>query len=71
MINSADHPQDLEEDDAINVCIDLAQSGLGSNSCGPAPRDEYRLPVKDYEFSILFKGVAPGELNDKSFFHII
>ncbi|MBQ2337045.1 MAG: hypothetical protein II381_12075, partial [Victivallales bacterium] len=71
MINSADHPQDLEEDDAINVCIDLAQSGLGSNSCGPAPREEYRLPVKDYEFSILFKGVAPGELDDKSFFHIV
>ena len=38
------HSFELEENDFVNVCIDLAMRGVGSNSCGPALPDKYEIP---------------------------
>ena len=68
MLDGAQHPNLLEEDDAVNVFIDLGQTGLGSGSCGPKPRPEYQLQAKDYRFRFRIHSVAPGELDDTTFF---
>ena len=40
------HSFELEENDFVNVCIDLAMRGVGSHSCGPDLPDEYEIPRK-------------------------
>jgi len=37
------HNFELEESGMTVLCIDCRQSGIGSNSCGPALREKYRL----------------------------
>ena len=37
------HDFELEKTDATVLCIDMRQSGIGSNSCGPELLKEYRL----------------------------
>lgn len=38
------HDHELEENDFVNVCIDLAMWGIGSHSCGPCLPEEYEIP---------------------------
>jgi len=38
------HSFELEENDFVNVCIDLAMRGVGSHSCGPILPAEYEIP---------------------------
>ena len=38
------HDFELTENDFVNVCIDLAMRGVGSNSCGPALAERYEIP---------------------------
>ena len=38
------HSFELEENDFVNVCIDLAMRGLGSKSCGPDLPSYYEIP---------------------------
>ena len=38
------HSFELEENDFVNVCIDLAMRGVGSHSCGPELPSEYEIP---------------------------
>ena len=40
------HSFELEGNDFVNVCIDLAMRGVGSHSCGPELPDEYEIPRK-------------------------
>ncbi|MBQ4267591.1 MAG: hypothetical protein IJB93_05310 [Clostridia bacterium] len=40
------HSFELEENDFVNVCIDLAMRGVGSHSCGPELPEEYEIPRK-------------------------
>lgn len=42
----AKHVADLEENDFVNVCIDLAMRGVGSHSCGPKLMEKYEIPRK-------------------------
>ena len=46
------HSFELEENDFVNVCIDLAMRGVGSHSCGPDLPDEFEIPK---EFKNTFK----------------
>ena len=53
------HSAELEKSDYVTVCIDKVQMGLGCvNSWGMIPRDEYRIPYRDYDFSFCH---FPGE----------
>ena len=47
------HSFQLEENDFVNVCIDLAMRGVGSNSCGPDLPSYYEIP-KNYKNSFRF-----------------
>lgn len=50
------HNYELEKSEYTIVCIDYAQSGVGSNSCGPQLAKQYRLDKENFsfEFSIKF-----------------
>ena len=47
------HSFELEENDFVNVCIDLAMRGVGSHSCGPELPAEYEIP-KTYKNTFKF-----------------
>ncbi len=54
-LTRARHEHELRRGDAPTLHVDLAQGGLGSNSCGPEPLEKYRLYLKEeraYAFSI-------------------
>jgi len=52
------HSQEVPKSDFITVCIDKVQMGLGCvNSWGAIPREEYRIPYQDYEFSFLISPI--------------
>ena len=38
------HSFELPENDFVNVCVDLAMRGVGSNSCGPQLPEKYEIP---------------------------
>ena len=46
------HSYELQESGSTVVCLDYAQSGIGSNSCGPELSKEYRLDKENFEFNI-------------------
>jgi len=43
LVNTA-HDFELAENDFVNVCLDVAMRGVGSNSCGPELADRYEIP---------------------------
>ena len=38
------HSFELEENDFVNVCVDVAMRGVGSHSCGPDLPEKYEIP---------------------------
>ena len=46
------HNYELEESGSTVLCLDHAQNGIGSNSCGPRVMDQYRLNDSEFTFSI-------------------
>lgn len=55
------HNFELEKSGSTVVCLDYAQNGIGSNSCGPELRKEYWLNEERFvfEMKLLF---GKGEL---------
>lgn len=51
------HNFELEKSGNTIVCLDYAQNGIGSNSCGPELRDEYQLDEEAFvfEMKLLFR----------------
>ena len=47
------HSFELEHNDFVNVCIDLAMRGVGSKSCGPDLPEDYEIP-KTYQNTFTF-----------------
>ena len=46
------HNYELERSPYTVLCLDYAQSGVGSNSCGPELLEKYRLDAKRFVFEI-------------------
>lgn len=46
------HNFELQPSNNTILCLDYAQSGIGSNSCGPELLEKYRLDCKEFEFGI-------------------
>lgn len=46
------HNFELQESGYTVLCLDYAQNGIGSNSCGPELLEKYRLDQKKFEFKI-------------------
>ncbi len=59
--DQARHPNELTPRDAVYVCLDAGHSGLGGNSCGPAPMAQYILRAQDVmQFSYSLRPCATG-----------
>lgn len=54
MLDAAEHTDELCSDGLVHLRIDYKDSGVGSNSCGPALEEPYRLNEKEilFEFKI-------------------
>lgn len=48
------HNYELEESDSTVLCVDYAQSGIGSGSCGPALLEAYRFDEKEFSYEVKF-----------------
>ncbi|BDR53232.1 beta-galactosidase [Bombiscardovia nodaiensis] len=46
------HNHELDESESTVLCLDYAQSGLGSNSCGPALAEPYRLDIPEFTYTL-------------------
>jgi len=51
-LTSRKHNFELEKSGCTVLCVDAAQTGIGSNSCGPALQPMYRLEPDEINFSI-------------------
>lgn len=54
-VHRAEHVWDLRADGKTHVSIDLAQSGVGTASCGPGTLPMYRLAPRSFRTSLLFE----------------
>ena len=53
------HPADLKKSDAVNLCIDLVQAGLGcEDSWGRITQKKYQVPYQNYEYSFFIKPIG-------------
>ena len=50
-LERAQHTDELVSDGLVHLRVDYKNSGVGSNSCGPALEEEFRLKEKNIEFS--------------------
>ena len=46
------HNFELEKSGSTIVCLDYAQNGIGSNSCGPRLQKEYRFDQEEFIFQM-------------------
>lgn len=55
------HNYELKPSGNTILCVDYAQNGIGSNSCGPELLEQYRFDAEDFTFGIrlILHGSAP------------
>lgn len=46
------HSYDLVESDSTVLCVDYKMSGIGSNSCGPNLKEQYRLNEEHFDWKV-------------------
>ena len=56
-LEAADHRNEVPTRDEVHVSLDQAHCGLGSNSCGPATLEQYRLPPEPTTFGFEIRPV--------------
>lgn len=59
---TAGHTYELERRPEITLNLDLAQSGLGSNSCGPGVLPQHELTAKAYRYCLRLRPLGTGEM---------
>lgn len=50
-LTRAAHNYELQDSGSTILCIDYAQNGIGSNSCGPEVLPQYRFEETEFTFS--------------------
>ncbi|MGC9348455.1 MAG: glycoside hydrolase family 2 TIM barrel-domain containing protein [Anaerolineae bacterium] len=58
----ADHTFELKRRPEITLNLDMAQSGLGSASCGPGVLPEYQLTAKGYRYCLRLRPLGEGDV---------
>ncbi len=56
-LEQARHTYDLVRRDTVTLNLDQAQTGLGSNSCGPGPLEQHILKPQAFEFRLRLRPV--------------
>ncbi len=60
-LDEAEHTFELELADRVFLNVDLAQSGLGSASCGPGVLPKYELSASAYRACVRLRPLADGD----------
>jgi hypothetical protein len=60
----AAHTHELTWRPTITLNLDLAQSGLGSASCGPGVLPKYQLTAQGYRYCLRLRPLKPGDRLD-------
>jgi hypothetical protein len=60
-LSQALHRHQLRPREYITLNLDLAQSGLGSESCGPGVLPQYRLEERNYEYSLRLRALSGAQ----------
>ena len=56
-LQEKEHLNELEKSDCVYLTLDLFYRGVGTESCGPGPFDQYRnLGAGEYEFNFCMQG---------------
>ncbi len=53
-LTSKNHNYELISSDSTVLCVDYAQAGIGSNSCGPELSEQYKLNLENFVFETKF-----------------
>lgn len=61
MIDRALHPYELVKQPQIELNIDYQQYGLGTNSCGPATQEQYKLKVEPFHYTFTLMMTEEGD----------
>ena len=59
---AAHYNHKLKEEDFTYIHIDAAQSGVGSNACGPVLADEYQVKCGKYSLIFTVTGCRRGDI---------
>lgn len=54
-IQSAQHPPDLIEDEAVHLRLDARVAGVGTGACGPAVKEDFMVKTDDFAFKFLLE----------------
>lgn len=58
VVEAARHPCDLVEEEATLLRLDARVAGVGTGACGPAVREDLRVPVESMEFGFRLEAVG-------------
>ncbi len=50
-LTEKNHNYELEKSGHVVLCLDYKQDGIGSNSCGPEPEEQYRFTENEFTFA--------------------
>jgi len=53
-LTEKNHNYELIPSDYVVLCLDYAQNGIGSNSCGPELKKKYRLDINEFRYEFCF-----------------
>jgi len=56
-LTNAKHTTDLAREDFVTINLDIAQDGIGTASCGPAPLGKYRLKIQPHSIKFRFRPI--------------
>jgi len=56
-LDQAAHTCDLEREDFVTLNLDVAQNGIGTNSCGPGVLDAYQLKIAPFAITFRFRPI--------------
>ncbi len=57
-LSKAKHRWELKKSDSNIICIDNRMAGVGSNSCGPALAEKYRIPLPEFTADFMLMPVS-------------
>jgi beta-galactosidase/beta-glucuronidase len=60
-LTQAKHTYELERRDDITLNLDYAQSGLGSEACGPGTLEVYLLQPQEFRYTLRLRPIGPDD----------
>ena len=62
-LDKTPHDYELTPDSRTYLTVDYKQSGVGSNSCGPALDEQYRLSERSFEYTVRLKPIRTNAVD--------